>query len=382
MKTSRWIPGVAASLLVLLVAGCDQKAAPGGGKRIAQVVVAEIDRADMPLIAELPGRVVAMRVAEVRPQVGGILQKRLFEEGSDVTAGDLLYQIEDARYRAEVASARAEVERREAILTKARLREQRLARLINTKAVSEEDYDMAAAELREAEAGVAAARAALSAATIDLGFTRVLAPITGRIGKSRITEGALMEAEQENELAVIQQIDQVYVDITQSTTELLRLKRELASGRVRQDAGEMSLTVLLDDASVYEHQGSLKFSEISVDQGTSSVTLRGVVPNPDHLLLPGMFVRVRVDQGVRANSLLIPQRGLTFDYSGAATAMVVGEDSVVERRVLEVGQAVGDQWLVLSGLEAGDKVVVEGLQTIRSGAEVSVVSAAAGEAGQ
>ena len=191
-----------------------------------------------------------------------------------------------------------------------------------------------------------------------------------------------MEAEQENELAVIQQIDQVYVDITQSTTELLRLKREIASGRVRRDAEEMSLTVLLDDGSTYEHRGSLKFSEISVDQGTSSVTLRGVVPNPDHLLLPGMFVRVRVDQGVRADSLLIPQRGLTFDYSGAATAMVVGEDNVVERRILDVGQAVGDQWLVLSGLEAGEKVVVEGLQKIRSGAEVKVVSAVAGETGQ
>lgn len=382
MNASRRIAGVVSGLLFLLVAGCDQKTAPAGGKQIAPVVVAEIEKADVPLITELPGRIAAMRVAEVRPQVGGILQKRLFREGSDVTAGDLLYQIEDAQYRAEVASARAEVARSEAVLTKAQLREKRLARLINTKAVSEEDYDMAAAELREAEAGVAAARAALSAASIDLGFTRVLAPITGRIGKSQITEGALMEAEQENELAVIQQIDQVYVDITQSTTELLRLKREIASGRVRRDAEEMSLTVVLDDGSTYEHRGSLKFSEISVDQGTSSVTLRGVVPNPDHLLLPGMFVRVRVDQGVRADSLLIPQRGLTFDYSGAATAMVVGEDNVVERRILDVGQAVGDQWLVLSGLEAGEKVVVEGLQKIRSGAEVKVVSAVAGETGQ
>lgn len=341
-----------------------------------EVVVAEIERADVPLIAELPGRIAPLKVAEVRPQVGGIVRQRLFQEGSDVSAGDLLYQIEDAKFRADVESARAEVARTQAVLTKAQLREKRLARLIHTKAVSEEDYDLAAAELREAEAGVAAARATLNAATIDLGFTRVLAPISGRIGKSLITEGALLEAEQEQQLAVIQQIDQVYVDITQSTMELLRLKRELASGQVRRRSEHMPLTVMLEDGSEYPHRGTLEFSEISVDEGTSSVTLRGTAPNPDHLLLPGMFVRARVDQGLRADSILIPQRGLTFDYSGSAMAMVVGEDNIVEQRKLQVGQALGGHWLVLAGLAPGERVIVEGLQKIRAGVEVKVVNAA------
>ena len=362
-----------------LVAACDRGGNAAGERPPPPVVVEEIQQQDFPLIAELPGRILAIRVAEVRPQVGGILQKRLFEEGSLVNQGDQLYQIEAAQYKAAVASARAKVAQQEAVLTKARLREKRLARLINTKAVSQEDYDLAAAELREAEAGVAAAQAALRSASIDLGYTQIVAPISGRIGKSLITEGALVEAEQENELAVIQKIDQVYVDITQSTTELLRLKNELASGRVRRAPGAMALTVILDDGSVYGERGELKFSEISVDQGTSSVTLRGVVPNPDHLLLPGMFVRVKVDQGVRENSVLAPQRGVTFDYSGNATALVVGADNVVQRRELELGQAYRDQWLVLSGLEPGDRVIVEGLQKIRNGMPVKPTSAASKE---
>ena len=377
MDVTRWLAGLLAGVSLLLLSSCGKETGPQGAPPAPEVIVAEIKKADVPLIAELPGRIAPLKVAEVRPQVGGIVQKRLFQEGSDVNAGDLLYQIEDAKFRADVESARAELARTQAVLTKAQLREKRLARLINTKAVSEEDYDLAAAELREAEAGVAAARAALNAATIDLGFTRVLAPISGRIGKSLITEGALVEAEQEKELAVIQQIDQVYVDITQSTIELLRLKRELASGQVRRKSEPMALSVLLEDGSEYQRRGTLEFSEISVDEGTSSVTLRGTAPNPDHLLLPGMFVRARVDQGLRADSILIPQRGLTFDYSGSATAMVVGEGNIVEQRTLQVGQALDDHWLVLDGLAPGEKVIVEGLQKIRAGMEVKVVNAAA-----
>ncbi len=375
MSVSQGSYGVLTALIVCaLLTGCGQGAGPVGGAGVVEVVVEEITATDVPLQTELPGRIAAFRVAEIRPQVGGILQKRLFEEGSTVAAGDQLYQIEDAQYRANVELARAELARSDAVQNKARLRERRLARLINTKMVSQEDYDLAVAELRGAQAGVAAARAALTSAKIDLGFTRIVAPIAGRIGKSKLTEGALLEAEQENELAVIQQIDPVFVDITQSSTEMLRLKRVESSGRLVRATETMTLHLALDDGSDYEHGGTLGFSEVSVDESTSSVTLRGVVPNPDNLLLPGMFVRARLEQGVRKASILAPQRGVTYDYAGRPTAMVVGEGNKAELRELKTAQAIGDQWLVLSGLEVGDRVIVEGLQKIKPGVAVSPVS--------
>ncbi|MBV1930590.1 MAG: efflux RND transporter periplasmic adaptor subunit [Porticoccaceae bacterium] len=376
MKGSRTLVGMFTALVLMLgLLGCEQKAAAPGGGRIPQVVVVEVGVADVPVEAELPGRIVPRRVAQVRPQVGGIVNKRLFDQGSQVTAGQQLYQIEDALYRASVESAKAELARSEAVQAKARLREQRLIKLVHTKVVSQEDYDLAHAELREAEAGVAAAKAGLTVANIDLAYTRIVAPISGRIGKSFITEGALMEAEQENELAVIQQIDPVFVDITQSSTEMLRLNREESSGRLVRATEAMMLHLVLDDGSDYEHSGTLAFSEVSVDESTSSVTLRGIVPNPDNLLLPGMFVRARLEQGVRKASILAPQRGITYDYAGQATAMVVGEGNKAELRELKTARAIGDQWLVLSGLEVGDRVIVEGLQKIKPGVEVNPVSA-------
>ncbi len=371
-------PLVALGLAVSLV-GCGEKSVAPAGARIPQVVVVEIGLTDIAMDIELPGRIAPRRVAEVRPQVGGIVEKLLFVEGSHVEAGQQLYQIADALYRASVESAKAELSRSEAVRTKAQLREQRLARLINTKVVSQEDYDFANAELMEAEAGVAAAQAGLISANVDLGYTRIVAPIAGRIGRSLITEGALMEAEQENEVAVIRQIDPVVVDITQSSTEMLRLKREQASGRLVRSTEEMTLRLSLNDGSEYEHTGTLKFAEVNVDESTSSVNLRGVIPNPDHLLLPGMFVRAHLDQGIRKASILAPQRGITFDYSGTPTAMVVGEGSVVERREVETAQAIGDQWLILSGLNEGDRVIVEGLQKIRVGMEVSPVKTSKAE---
>ena len=365
--------------LGLFLAGCEQKNVAPGGSRIPEVVVVDVVVADVPAQAELPGRIAPVRVAQVRPQVGGIVEKRLFKEGSNVTAGQQLYQIADALYRANVDSAKAELARSEAVRTKAQLREKRLARLINTKVVSQEDYDLARAEFMEAEAGVASAKAGLKAANIDLGFTRIVAPIAGRIGKSLITEGALMEAEQENELAMIQQIDPVFVDITQSSTEMLRLKREQSSGRLVRPTEEMALRLVLDDGSNYEHAGTLEFSEVSVDESTSSVTLRGIVPNPDQILLPGMFVRAHLEQGTRKASILAPQRGITFDYSGTPTAMIVGEGNKVERREIKTAQAIGDQWLVLEGLSPGDRVIVEGLQKIKVGMEVKPVQAVASD---
>lgn len=366
---------LAAVTLGYFLAGCEQDTAAPGARGAPEVVVADVVVADVPLIVELPGRVAPLRVAQVRPQVGGIVNKRLFDEGSKVTTGQQLYQIEDALYRASVESAKAELARSEAVQAKARLREQRLIKLIHTKVVSQEDYDLANAELREAEAGVAAAKAGLTVANIDLAYTRIVAPISGRIGKSFITEGALMEAEQENELAVIQQIDPVFVDIAQSSTEMLRLKREQASGRLVRSTEAMTLRLVLDDGSDYEHTGTLEFSEVSVDESTSSVTLRGVVPNPEHLLLPGMFVRTYLEQGIRKASILAPQRGVTYDYAGQATAMVVGKDNKAELRELKTAQAIGDQWLVLSGLDVGDRVIVEGLQKIKPGVEVNPVNA-------
>ncbi len=356
--------------------GCEQKVNGPGNARLPEVAVADVTVEDIPLVVELPGRVAPLRVAQVRPQVGGIVQKRLFKEGSQVTAGQQLYQIEDALYRARVESAKAELARSEAIRTKASLRERRLIKLINTNVVSQEDYDLAHAELKEAEAGVAAAKAGLAAANIDLGYTRVTAPISGRIGKSLITEGALMEAEQDNELAVIQQIDPVFVDITQSSTEMLRMKREESSGRLVRPTETITLRLVLDDGSSYEHTGTLEFSEVSVDESTSSVTLRGVVPNPDYLLMPGMFVRTYLEQGVRKASILAPQRGVTFDYAGTPTAMIIGEGNKAELRELKVAQAIDDQWLVLAGLNKGDQVIVQGLQKIKPGVEVNPVSAA------
>ncbi len=377
MKGFRASIGILAMLgLMISLAGCEQKTGGAPGGRIPTVVVVDINVTDVPVEAELPGRILPLRVAQVRPQVAGIIEKRLFEEGSQVSAGQQLYQIQDALYRATVESAKAELARSQAVEVKAGLRERRLARLINTRVVSQEDYDLAQAELREAEAGVAAAKANLAAANIDLGYTRIVAPISGRIGKSLMTEGALMEAEQENELAVIRQIDTVFVDITQSSTEMLRLKREQSTGRLISPSAAMTLRLVLDDGSDYEHAGTLTFSEVSVDESTSSVTLRGIIANPDHLLLPGMFVRARVEQGIRKASILAPQRGITFDYSGTPTAMVIGAGNKVERRELKTAQAIGDQWLVLAGLAVGDRVIVEGLQKIKPGMEVKPISAA------
>lgn len=361
--------------MAALISACGEKPAPDRNAPPASVLFTTVHSADVPLVTELPARIVPLRVAQVRPQVSGILRKRLFVEGSHVTAGQQLYQVEDAIYRAGVASAKAEVARSEAVQAKARLREQRLMKLINTKVASQEDYDLAYAELREAEAGVAVAKAGLTLANVDLGYTRIVAPISGRIGKSLVTEGALMEAEQENELAVIQQLDPVFVDITQSSTEMLRLQREQSSGRLVGPAGAMTLRLILDDGSEYAHSGTLAFAEVTVDQTTSSVTLRGIVPNPDHLLLPGMFVRARLEQGVRKAGILAPQRGITYDYAGRPTAMVVGEGNKAELRELQTGQTIGDQWLVLSGLDVGDRVIVEGLQKIKPGVAVNPVDA-------
>lgn len=360
------------------LAGCGQKAAaPPPAPGPVEVGIVTLVARDVLLATELSGRTVAYRVAEVRPQAAGIIQRRLFVEGAQVKAGDPLYQIDPDSYRA--ALQRAEAALRQTLATEkvARLKANRFQDLIAKKLISQQDYDDAEAALNQAVAGVAVAQAERDVARINLEYTIIRAPISGRIGRSLITEGALAKAEQDEPLATIQQIDPLYVDITQSSVDLIRLKRDLADGRlVAADGTTAALRLLLEDGTEYAHPGTLAFSEVRVDEGTGNVTLRGTVPNPDQLLLPGMYVRARLDQGVRHNAVLAPQKGVTFDYTGKAFAMLVGADNKVERRFLTVDRTIGDQWLVADGLAAGDRVILDGLQKIREGAEVTTVPAA------
>lgn len=364
--------------LLCVLAGCDrQAAAPPPAPGPVEVAVATLAVSDVVLDAELPGRAAAYRVAEVRPQAAGILQRRQFVEGEQVSAGQVLYQIEDDSYRAELARTEAAVQQARAQENIAGLRATRLKELVGRKLVSQQDYDDAAAAASAASAAVAVAVAARDVARIDLGYTTIRAPIAGRIGRSLVTEGALVEAEQEAPLAIIQQIDPMFVDITQSSVELTRLKRELAAGNLAAaGAGGAVVRLKLEDGTDYPRPGTLEFSEVRVDESTGNVVIRATVPNPDQLLLPGMFVRARLEQAVRRGALLAPQQAITFDYSGKPYAMLVTADATVEQRFIEVGRAVGDQWLVTAGLAAGDRIVLEGLQKIRPGAAVKAVPAA------
>ena len=363
--------------LSLLLAACDrggEAAAPAPGP--VEVAVVTLGTRDVLLDTELPGRTVAHRIAEVRPQAAGIIERRLFTEGARVAAGETLYQIDPDSYRARLARAEAAIQQARAQEDIARLRAERLAGLVERKLVSQQDYDDAEAALAAASAAAAVAVAERDLARIDLGYTSIRAPIAGRIGRSLVTEGALVEAEQEAPLAIIQQIDPVYVDITQSSVELTRLKRDLAAGNLV-SAGDNAAVVRikLEDGSAYPHAGTLEFSEVRVDESTGNVVIRATVPNPDQLLLPGMFVRARLDQALRRDALLAPQRAITFDYSGKPYAMRIKEDDTVEQRFVEIGRAVDDHWLILDGLAAGDRLVVEGLQKIRPGVEVTTVPA-------
>jgi membrane fusion protein (multidrug efflux system) len=311
----------------------------------------------VPITTELPGRVTGYRTADVRPQVNGVILKRLFVEGGDVKAGQQLYQIDAAPYQASYDSAVAAD-------ASARSLAERYKPLAEANAVSKQDYDNAVASHLQAQAAVETAR-------INLIYTRVLSPITGRIGRSLVTEGALATANQTTVLATVQQLDPVYVDVTQPTTTLLRLQREAAAGLLTQnEAGKAQVRVRLEDGSEYAHPGTLEFSEVTVDEGTGSVTLRALMPNPERLLLPGMFVREQIQEGVRQGAVLAPQQGVSHDQKGKPNALVVGPDNTVELRTLETDRAVGDQWLVTSGLKPGDRVIVEGIQSAKPGTKV------------
>lgn len=342
----------------LLISACEkQPESADQAKPAAKVGIVTLSSQPYTLTSELPGRTAAYRVAEVRPQVSGILQKRLFTEGSDVKANQQLYQIDPSMYEANLKSAQAN-------LLAARSLAERYKVLVEERAVSRQQYDDAQANRLQAEA-------ALERAKIEQRYTRVLAPIAGRIGRSTVSEGALVSNGQAQELAVIQQLDPIYVDVTQSANDLLRLRRELASGQLEKasdNAAQVSLK--LQDNSQYAHQGTLEFSEVSVDASTGSVTLRAVFPNPDGLLLPGMFVHANLISGVQSNAILAPQQGITRNPKGEAIAMVVNADNKVEARTLTAERTSGSQWVVSAGLQDGDRLITEGLQFVQPGATV------------
>jgi membrane fusion protein (multidrug efflux system) len=358
------------------VAACSPKGPPseGQGQSPVPVTVVTLVPQTVTLTRELPGRVVPSLVAEVRPQVNGIVARRLFTEGSLVKAGQPLYQIEDATYRADSETAAAGLGRAEASLLTAQLNTPRTAELLKIGAISKQDAERAAAVLRQAEADVQAARAAVARAAVVLGYARITAPISGRIGKSSVTQGALVTANQDAALAIVQQLDPVYVDVTQSSVELLELRRSLAAGRL-QGARNLPVRILLEDGSLHEQEGELAFSDVTVDPSTGSFSLRVIVPNPRHMLLPGMYVRAVVGDGERENALLAPQQGVTRDPKGHTTAMVVSKEGKAEMRTITVSRTVGDRWLVEEGLAAGDRIIVEGLQKVRPDAPVQAIEA-------
>jgi membrane fusion protein, multidrug efflux system len=357
------------------VTACDKKTNAEASHHDAppEVGVVLVRAQNVALSTELPGRTSAYQVAEVRPQVSGIIQRRLFTEGADVKAGEVLYQIDPDTYQAVYSGAKAELARAEANVTTLRLREQRYRQLVNARVISQQEYDDAQAALKQAEAAIEVARAAVESARINLDYTQVKAPISGRIGRSSVTTGALVTANQPAALATIHQLDPMYVDVTQSTSELLDLRRKLASGQLKKNTSDQAeVKLVLEAGEIYPHSGTLKFSDVSVDQTTGSVILRTVFPNPEHILLPGMFVRAVVGEGVAEQAILVPQQGVSRNPKGEAVALVVNENGVVEQRKLTVDRAIGDQWLVSTGLSQGDRLIVEGSQKVRPGAEAKV----------
>lgn len=363
----------AAALLASLSACGDRSTAAqaGGNAPSPTVGVLQVAPRAITLTTELPGRTAAHRVAEVRPQVEGIIQSRLFTEGGEVKAGQALYQIDSATYEADLSSAKASLARAQANAITAQLKAQRYAELVGIDAVSRQANDDAQAALKQAQADVAVAQAAQRTAQIRLNYTRVTAPISGRIGRSSVTPGALVTANQATALATLQQLDPIYVDVTQSSSELLRLQRALANGTLKRSGqSQARVKLVLEDGRAYTHEGQLQFSEVSVDTATGTVTLRATFPNPQHTLLPGMYVRAVLEEGVDEQALLVPQQAVSRNSKGQATAMVVGDDGTAQPRVLRTERSIGDQWRITEGLKAGDRVIVEGLQKIRPGAPV------------
>lgn len=366
---------IAALASVALTAGCGPGAqGPGGPQGPMPVSVRVLQPETAALTTELTGRTSAVEVSEVRPQVTGVVRARLFTEGGQVRKGQPLYQIDPATYRATLQSAQAGLAQASANLSAARLKAERYRGLAAINAVSKQENDEAQAAFRQAQANVQAQQAAVQQGRIGVEFTRVLAPISGRIGKSSVTPGALVTAGQANALAVIQNLDQVYVDLTQSAAEVMRLRRDYASGVVGSPSGA-DVEMILDDGVVYPTKGRLEFSDVTVDPGTGSVTLRAIFPNTGGELLPGLFVRARLTRAVASNAILVPQSAVTRGPAGAASVMVAGAGDKVEVRPVTLGQSVGDRWLVRSGLKSGDRLILDNQQKLQPGMPVKPVVA-------
>ncbi len=363
---------------LVTLAGCSR----GGGQtgfanRVPDVGVVVIRYQPTPLTTELPGRTSPYQVADVRPQVNGILIKRLFEEGGTVQAGQPLYQIDPAPYQAAYDSAKAALANAQANLATTRAKSERYANLVKQNAIAPQNYDDAVAAWKQAEATVLQNQANLESARINLGYTKITAPITGRIGRSLVTVGALVTADQSNPLATIDTLDPIYVDINQSSSELLGLKRALAEGQLSDGAPSTArVTLILEDGSTYPQEGTLKFSEASVDPNTGAVVLRALFPNPKGLLLPGMYVRAWIVEGIDPHAILAPQQGVSRDVKGEPTALVVDNKGVARLRILQTSQAINGSWLVTAGLAPGDRLIVDGLQNVQPGSTVHAVPAA------
>ena len=375
----------AAALLLAALAACDQPAQGNAEARQdpppVEVGVVTVEARRLPVTAELPGRTAAFRVAEIRPQVDGIIRERLFREGGEVTAGQPLYRIDPKPYQATLASAEAELQKAEANVAVTTAKARRYRELVGSNAVSRQNYDDAVAAQKQAEADAAAARASIEAARINLGYTTVVSPISGRIGKSAVSEGALVTANQATTLAVVQQLDPIYVDLSQSLSQLSQLRRDFAAGSVEADtagAARAAVTVILDSAgTTYGEKGELLFSDVTVEPDTNTVQLRAVVPNPRAELLPGMFVRARVEQGVRENAILVPQQAVFRTTDGSARVWLLDAEDRVSPQPVQTDRAFGNSWLITDGLEPGDRIVVEGLQKVRPGAKVVAVATTA-----
>jgi membrane fusion protein, multidrug efflux system len=360
-----------ASCLLLTACAEEQAAPPPSAPEVGVVTLASSTVSD---VRNLPGRTSAFVIAEVRPQVTGIIEKRLFEEGSEVKAGQPLYQLDDAIYRAEFQSRKASLAKAQATLEAARLTAKRTTELARIDAVSTQEAETAVASLRQSEADVASAEAALRSAEVNLSYARITSPISGRTGKSNFTQGALVTANQDIPLTTVQQLDPIYVDLQQSSSELLQLRQEFGGSNLKQSA---PVEIMLENGTRYKHPGDLKFADVSVDPQTGSFGLRAVVPNPDRILLPGMFVRAVLERGERSDAVLAPQRAITRDPKGNGVALVVNTDNKVEQRLVTTVRTIGDQWLIDKGLNAGERVVVEGVQKVQPGMTVTPIEAAA-----
>ncbi|MCS2156151.1 efflux RND transporter periplasmic adaptor subunit [Scandinavium sp. H11S7] len=351
----------------LLLSSCDNAGDRPQHPQTPHVTVHVITRAPLSVTTELPGRTTAFRIAEVRPQVSGIILHRNFIEGGDIQAGESLYQIDPATYQAAWNSAKGDEAKAAAAATIAHLTVKRYLPLLGTQYVSRQDYDQAVANAQQADASVMAAKAAVETARINVAYTKVTSPISGRIGKSSVTEGALVTNGQSQALATVQQLDPIYVDVTQSSSDFMRLKQQ----SLEHGSDTKSVELVMENGQPYSLKGTLQFSDVTVDESTGSITLRAIFPNPQHTLLPGMFVRARIDEGVQPNAILVPQQGVTRTPRGDATVLVVNAKNQVEARSVTASQAVGNQWLISNGLNTGDKVIVSGLQKVRPGVSVT-----------